>query len=84
MYLMYIFISVPSVISHSFLSIIVVIVHEKYTLLDQRDRYNCLECQCVIWIYPPTNTDDLMVYAHPWFYFRKDTQNMLYSGLECR
>ena len=41
MYLMYIFISVPPVISHSFLSIIVVIVHEKYTLLDQRDRYNC-------------------------------------------
>ena len=25
----------------SFLPIIVVIVHEKYTLLDQRDRYNC-------------------------------------------
>ena len=41
MYLMYIFISVPPVTSHSFLSINVVIIHEKYTLLDQRDRYNC-------------------------------------------
>ena len=23
-----------------------------------------LECQCVIWIYQPPNTDDLIVYAH--------------------